>query len=107
MARRINQTMAVSAGPGAGNPVDYPGGLGKLMASAAAWNAGSVQLQMLGPDGASWLPVDQYAQGASLAQLTGNGSVTFAAPAGRLRVNITSATGVNASLIGLPANVAG
>lgn len=109
MARRLSQDLfinSVDQSPyGAGQGVDYPGGIGKLMVSAT-WGGGNAALQMLGPDGTTWLPVDQYAQ-ATAAQLTANGMVTFVAPAGRLRVNITTATAVYARVIGCPENVAG
>ncbi|CAB4121948.1 hypothetical protein UFOVP16_29 [uncultured Caudovirales phage] len=109
MARRIAQVAfiaSVDQSPyGTGLGFDYPGGIGKMMASAT-WSGGNARLEMLGPDGSTWLPVDQYAQ-ASVAQLTANGMVTFIAPAGRMRVNITTATNVNASVVGCPENVAG
>lgn len=109
MARRIQQALyinSVDQSPyGAGLGVDYPGGIGKLMASAT-FGGGSIALQMLGPDGSTWLPVDQYAQ-ATAASLTAAGMVTFIAPAGRIRALITTATAVYATITGCPENVAG
>lgn len=109
MARRIAQVAfinSVDQSPyGAGLGFDYPGGIGKMMASAT-WSGGNVRLEMLGPDGSTWLAVDQYAQ-ATTAQLSANGMATFIAPAGRMRVNVTTATAVYATVVGCPENVAG
>lgn len=111
MARRIRQDAWINGveqiNPvyGAGGGFDYPGGVGKMIATGT-WAAGSAQLEMLGPDGSKWVPVDQYAQ-ATVAKLSADGMVTFVAPAGRMRVNVVTATAVYASVVGCPENVAG
>ena len=109
MARRIRQDLFVNSADqspyGANQGVDYPGGIGKFMVSAT-FGGGNVALQMLGPDGTTWLPIDQYAQ-ASACTLSANGIMTFIAPAGRMRAVITTATAVYAAIIGCPENVAG
>lgn len=33
----------------------WPGGIGAFKASASAWNSASVSLQVLGPDGSTWI----------------------------------------------------
>ena len=108
MARRIQQALYVNSvdqSPfGTGNGVDFPGGIGKLFVDAT-FGGGSVALQMLSPSGV-WLGLDSYAQTAAIS-LTANGVATFIAPAGRVRVLITTATAVNAYIIGCPENGAG
>ena len=104
MARRIRQDLMVN-GTGTGNSFDYPGGDGMLMASAT-WGGGNLALQMLGPDGATWIPL-QYAATTTPISITANGVAVFRAPAGPIRVVATTATAVYASVIGIPGNMAG
>jgi hypothetical protein len=56
----------------------------------ATFGGGSVQLQLLGPDGSTWLNVG--------AAITANGYVSQTLPPGSYRLSITTATAVYADL---------
>jgi hypothetical protein len=103
MARRIRLDL-MTAGSGTGNAFDWPGGDGVLDVDAT-FGGGSVALQKLAASGA-WLPVNHYGTAAAVA-ITANGTANFRAAAGPIRVVATTATAVNASATGVPANIAG
>lgn len=103
MARRIRLDL-MTAGSGTGNAFDWPGGDGVLDVDAT-FGGGNVALQKLASSGA-WLPVNHYGT-AAVVSLTANGTANFRASAGPIRVVATTATGVNASATGVPANIAG
>jgi hypothetical protein len=60
------------------------------LCALATWGGGSVQLQIIGPDGAT--PIDVG------AALTANGFTTFDLPQGQYQIAVTTATGVYAAL---------
>lgn len=104
MARRQQLTLALNAGAGNGAAVDWQGGNGMLMVDAT-FGGGSVALQQMSPSGA-WLPISNLATTTAIS-LAANGTANFLAPAGQIRVVITTATAVNAYVVGIPQNVAG
>jgi hypothetical protein len=65
------------------------------VAVVATFGGGSVGLQMLGPDGSTWLAVH--------AALTAAGAAVVDIPQGQFRLAITTATAVYASVISVPA----
>jgi hypothetical protein len=104
MARRQQLTLALNAGAGNGASVDWQGGNGMLMVDAT-FGGGSVALDQMSPSGA-WIPVNDLITGTPIS-LTANAMSNFLTAAGKLRVVITTATAVNAYVIGIPQNVAG
>jgi hypothetical protein len=60
----------------------------------ATFGGGNVQLQLLGPDGSTWLAVGRA--------ITSNGFSSQALPPGQYRIAITTATGVFAALTSVP-----
>lgn len=103
MARR-NRLDLMLNGTGTGNAFDWPGGDGVLDVDAT-FGGGNVALQKLANSGA-WLPIQNYATTTPIS-LTVAGTANFRAAAGPIRVVATTATAVNASVTGVPANVAG
>jgi hypothetical protein len=74
-----------------GKAVNWPGGPGTFTA-VATWGGGTVKLQLLGPDGSSWIDA------GTDTTLTANGGGNFELPPGQsIRVSIATATGVYAS----------
>ncbi len=65
------------------------------VAVVATFTAGSVKLQTLGPDGATWLSV------ASATDFTVAGYGTVDLPPGQYRFTIATATAVYASIVGI------
>lgn len=104
MARRIQLQLALNAAATDASGFDWPGGDGLLMVDAT-WGGGSVKLEQLSPAG-QWLGLNAYATATPIS-LTANGTAHFRTPAGKIRVNITTATAVNAHAVGIPSNVAG
>jgi hypothetical protein len=72
----------------------WPGGRGWFCAGAT-WGGGNVVLQMLLPDGASWVNVH--------TALTANGGVAFELPPCSIRAAVTTATAVYARADRIPA----
>lgn len=108
MARTVAYDLVlndVEQNSGKTNGINWPGGIGKLLVSAT-FGGGKVDLQTLGPDGTTWIPVDAYAQ-VSAVSLTANGTATFIAPRGKLRIAITTATAVYARIVACPDNAGG
>lgn len=108
MARRIRLDLMafnISGGTGTGAAFDWPGGDGVLDADSSAWGGGSLVLQKQAASGV-WLGVNHYGTTTPIS-LTANSTANFRAAAGPLRVVATTATLVNASAAGVPANVAG
>lgn len=90
---------------GTGNWFDWPGGDGVLHCEAAAFNAATIALQQLSSAGTA-LPIVNYATTTAIG-IAANGTANFRAPAGQIRAVAGAATGVVASIIGVPGNVAG
>lgn len=66
-----------------GAPAQWGGGKG-LFTAVATWGGGNVQLQYMGPDGATWLNVG--------AAVTANGIQNFELAPGLIRAAVTTAT---------------
>lgn len=76
------------------------GGIYLLAARSSAWGGGSVALQMLGPDGATYLSVSL--NGAPV-QLTADGTVSpIWLPPGQYQLVVATATGVDVKLASVP-----
>lgn len=103
MARRAQYLLASNAGAGAQAGVDWQGGRGMLFGEAT-WGGGNAALEQLSPNG-TWVPI--YDAAGAAVTITANGGKVFEAPAGSLRVNITTASAVYAYVVGIPANNAG
>lgn len=89
--------MAASAGlrllenaSATGSAMQWPGGRA-VFAVTATFGGGTVKLQMLGPDGSTWIDV---ADGS----LTAAGTKVVEVPVGQVRANVATATAVYASL---------
>src|SRR5689334_18157162 len=104
MARRAQLTLASNAGAGSQTGVDWPGGRGLLMVDAT-FGGGNVVLEQLSPAG-KWLSLNVECTATPIS-ITANGTAYFAAPAGSIRVTITTASAVNAHAIGIPSNNGG
>lgn len=103
MARRARVDLMVN-GTGIGAAFDWPGGDGVLDVDAT-FGGGTVVLQKQANSG-QWLGIQNYATTTPIS-MTANGTANFRAAAGPMRVVATTATGVNASVTGVPQNVAG
>lgn len=103
MARRPQLTLASNAGAGNGTAVDWPGGRGMLFGEAT-WGGGNAALQMQSPNG-TYVPI--YDAAGNAVTISANGGKVFEAPAGALRVVITTASAVYAYAVGIPQNVGG
>lgn len=107
MARRKQQALfinSVDQSLSAGAGIAYEGGDGVLFVDAT-FGGGNVALQSLSPSG-TWVPVQNYATVTPI-NITVAGTANFRAAAGQLRAVITTATAVNAYIVGVPSNVAG
>jgi hypothetical protein len=60
----------------------------------ATFGGGNMQLQLLGPDGTTWLGVG--------SAITANAFASLALVPGQYRLGVTTATGVYAALTGVP-----
>lgn len=67
-----------------------------MVAGHATWSAGNVELQGLGPDGATWLSAP------TPLKLTADGMITGYLPPGQYRFTITTATAVYCSVARIP-----
>ncbi len=105
MARRVQHTIGLGIGVGLSASIDWEGGEGILYVSSTAWGGGNVQLQQQAPDG-NWYTLQNYATTTPISQTT-NSTANFRAPAGKIAVNVMTATGVNAFVVGVPSNAAG
>jgi hypothetical protein len=103
MARRIKLILAENAGAGNGTAVDWPGGRGMFFGEGT-WGGGNAALQMESPNG-TYVPI--YDTAGNAVTITVNGAKAFEAPAGKLRVAITTSTAVFASAVGIPTNNGG
>lgn len=81
----VSIPLLVNAGAGNGATKQWPGGEGVLIA-VASWGGGNAQLQVLGPDGATWINVG--------SAITANGVATFKLGKSQVRVVVTTASGV-------------
>lgn len=76
-------------------PDDFELAGGKYgIAVVATWGGGSVQLQKVGPDGSTLLPV--------MTAFTDDGYVTADIPRGTYQLTIATATGIYASVERIP-----
>lgn len=102
MARRnlVVLTAAALAADGASPGVAFQGGIGTFFA-VGTFGGGTLTLQILAPDNATWLPVG--------AGITAAGLANFSAPAGSLRVSMAGSTtpSVQAWVCGIPTNNGG
>ncbi|MBU7436508.1 hypothetical protein [Paraburkholderia fungorum] len=105
MARRVQHQMANNVGVGQTAPIDWEGGEGTLYISSSAWGGGNAVLQSMAPDG-NYYTLQNYATVTPIS-ITANGTANFRAPAGKLSLFITTATGVSAWAVGVPSNAAG
>lgn len=87
---------------GQNDELDWQGGNGAMYA-VGTWGGGTLKLQQLAPDNATWVDI-----GAGVS-FTGNGVGGFTAPAGALRVNLAGSAGASlkAWVVGIPTNNAG
>jgi hypothetical protein len=67
-----------------------------MIAGAATWNAGNIELQALGPDDTTLLSFP------TALKLTANGMITGYLPPGQYRFAVVSATAVYCSAAGIP-----
>ena len=81
-----------------GAPLVWRGGDGTLFIQATTWGGGNAKLEMLSPDGVTWLGL-QNAATITPINATANGTANFQAPEGRIRINVTTATGVSAWVV--------
>jgi len=80
-------------------PFNLKGGLYTLTATAT-FGGGSVAVQILGPDNATWLAPLNTAGSANT--LTAAGQQQMNLPGGQYRISIVTATAVHASLASVP-----
>lgn len=77
----------------AASPIQWPGGVGEFTAVASSWNSATVTLEVLGPDGST------YVAAGTNTTCTANCVGVFYLPAGSLEAVITGApTGLYASV---------
>lgn len=76
----------------------WPGGRGSFMAKAT-WGGGSVKLQTLMPDLATWIDVKNDA--GTAISLSADGMLLFDLPPGQVKAVIATATAVYAYAVGL------
>ena len=96
-----NYLLKIKSGPQGADLIDWQGGKGSLEVMGT-FDSASVQLQMLGLDGATWLNIG--------AAITANTLVNFEAPAGQLRVTVASivtASALTIGVVGIPTNNGG
>lgn len=67
-----------------------------MVAAVATWSSGNVELQMLGPDGSTWLSAP------TALKLSANGAIAGYLPPGQYRFNVTTATAVYCSVTAVP-----
>lgn len=75
------------------------GGMYSLTASAT-WGGGNIALQVLGPDGSTWIA--PLSIGGSANTLTANGQQVLNLAAGQYRIAVTTATAVYAVVASVP-----
>ena len=100
MSGRIRLDLLTN-GSGTSAGQEWPGGDGLFMVSAT-FGGGNVALQILGPDAATWLPLN-ISDTATAISITAANSLHFRAPQGQIRAVATTATAVYASAVGIPA----
>lgn len=71
-----------------------------VLAASATFSGGSVSVQMLGPDAATWVTPSNIAGSANT--ITAAGCQTVDLPPGQYRITIATATAVYASLASIP-----
>jgi hypothetical protein len=76
--------LASNAGAGNGSAVAWKGGTG-FFTAVATWGGGSAKLQMLLPDGTTWVDVTSVT-------LSANGYVSFTLPPCRVRTVIATSS---------------
>ncbi len=88
------QLTLLSNASATGSAVRWPGGRGEFSA-VATWGGGTVKLQYLGPDAATWVDA------GTETTLTANGGGVFELGPGSIRANVATATAVYAVAKGL------
>ncbi len=96
----MNVTEAVTLTTAAPGPVKLRGGR-YLFGAAATWNGGSVELQGMLPDNASYATVP-IVTGAALAVLTGPAWLLVDLSPGQYRLQIITAASVTATVAAVP-----
>jgi len=86
-------TELVSNASATGSAVLWKGGRG-MFSAVATWGGGTVKLQILLPDGATWVDVDK--SGDTFVTLTADGLGEFELPSCSIRANIATSTAVYA-----------
>lgn len=84
----------LSAASATGSAVNVQLGGSYVFDAAGTFGGTTVGLQMLGPDGSTWIDIED--EGGAIA-LTSAGAVYLSIPAGSYRVTITGGSGVSMS----------
>ena len=93
MQQEINaRLLSASSATGASTPIAFGGDY--CFAAAGTFGGTTVGLDMLGPDGATWIAVRDS---AGAIALTAAGAVIVSLPAGSYRASITGGAGVSMS----------
>ena len=71
-----------------------------VMAAHATWGGGNITLQLLCPDGSTFVSVKDI--GGSANTLTADGSQTMDCPPGQYRITVTTASAIYASIASVP-----
>ena len=97
----VNQTIGAT---GAGPSFKLRGGKYLFGAVAASWGSGTISLQVLGPDGATYLAITRSGLTGPAASLSANGSLTdIEMPPGQYQIVNSAATGAaSAYVAGIP-----
>ena len=93
MQQQVNATL-LSAASATGSAVPVAFGGDYCFAAAGTFGGTSVGLQMLGPDGSTWIALHDS---AGAIALTESGAVIVSLPAGLYRASITGGSGVSIS----------
>lgn len=88
MAEKNISLLSGASATGASVAVGFGGDY--VLAVAGTFGGGTVGLQMLGPDGSSWIAI---ADASGAIALTAAGATVVSIPAGSYRATITGATG--------------
>ena len=78
------------------DPITWVGGRSALIVLASAYDGTTGFLQILGPDGSTWIDINA-------SKFSANGVTSYDLPAGQYRLNLGSSTsGLYASLVTVP-----
>jgi hypothetical protein len=70
------------------------------LTAVATWGGGNIAVQMLAPDGSTWITPLNKANSANI--LSANGQQVMDLPAGQYRINVTTASAVYAAIASVP-----